>query len=285
MTEKTAHLKAEHSRFAYSFLPGTLFVLLLWLIFVLAWVTDANLAWLGVFPHNFFGLIGIFTGPLIHGDLKHVLSNSFPLILLSGFILFTHRRKALSVFTFVYVGSGQLTWFIGRHAYHIGASGVVYGLAGFLLSQGVLRRDRASLAVSLAVLFLYGGLFYGLFPSEERISWEGHIGGVVAGFGAALLYGERVRKETAAGVPGAAQAVKALQEQHLSSTLQPPQHRLPLQYTLATPGTNQKYHYRYQLNNRTGMVEPPTNEAASSSNTPERTGRRYGRKTETAKVN
>ena len=162
----------ESSRFAYSFLPGLLFIVLIWLIHLLTYLTDANITFLGVYPRSFFGLAGVFLSPLIHADLKHLLSNTFPLVLLSGFILFIHRREGANVIALVYILSGVFTWFIGRQAHHIGASGVVYGMAGYLLFRGFITRDRGALAVAFAVLFLYSGLFYGLFPKEERISWE-----------------------------------------------------------------------------------------------------------------
>ena len=249
-------MQSESQRFAYSFLPGTLFVALIWLISLLAYLTGVDLTWLGVLPRKFFGLVGVFTGPLIHSGLIHLLSNSFPLVLLSGFILFLHRAVALRVFIFVYLGSGLITWFIGRNAYHVGASGVVYGLAGYLLLNGLLRRDRAGLAVALAILFLYGGLFYGLFPVEERISWEGHLGGLVAGGLAALLYGES--KEKPARVlaeAGETQTADRLPvAQHQSSTLA--SNRYTVRYTIGAGQPKAVYQHRCLLNPSSGMVEP-----------------------------
>ena len=251
-----ADMQPESERFAYSFLPGTLFVALTWLISLLVYLTDVDLTWLGVLPRRFFGLVGVFTGPLIHSGLIHLLSNTFPLVLLSGFILFLHRAVALRVFAFVYLGSGLITWFIGRTAYHVGASGVVYGLAGYLLINGVLRRDRAGLAVALAILFLYGGLFYGLFPAEERISWEGHLGGLVAGGMAALLYGESKEKpaQPILETGEAETAVWFQVAQHQSSTLG--SNRYTIRYTVDAGNPKAVYHHRYLLNPVSGMVEP-----------------------------
>ncbi|MDO6388922.1 rhomboid family intramembrane serine protease [Pontibacter sp. BT731] len=248
-------LKAEHERFAYSFLPGTLFVGLIWLVALLSYLNDVNLAWLGIHPRDFLGLVGVFLGPLIHSGLIHLLSNSFPLVLLSGFILFLHRPVALRVFVLVYVLSGLFTWFIGRDAYHVGASGVVYGLAGYLLFNGVMRRDRAGLAISLAILFLYSGLFYGLFPSEEHISWEGHLGGLLAGLVAAMLYGEHVDKQQPAipVEPPLSRGELLAQQSHQSSTLAG-QH-YTWRYTLASDEPTKKYNQKARLNTKTGMLE------------------------------
>ncbi|MBD1395588.1 rhomboid family intramembrane serine protease [Pontibacter sp. JH31] len=259
-------LQAENERFAYSFLPGTLFIALIWLIALLVYLTGVELSWLGIRPREFFGLIGVVAGPLIHSGLNHLLSNSFPLVLLSGFILFLHRPVALRVVVLVYVLSGLFTWFIGRDAYHVGASGVVYGLAGFLLFNGIMRRDRAGLAVSLAVLFLYGGLFYGLFPSEERISWEGHLGGLIAGLVAAVVYGEHVESKKEALLPEQtpdAQHAISLQQRHQSSTLA--QGPYTWRYTIATGQPEAKHEFACRVNPRTGMAEALTHPTKYSS--------------------
>lgn len=256
-------LQAENERFAYSFLPGMLFVGLIWLIALLVYLSDVQLTWLGVRPREFFGLVGVVAGPLIHSDLVHLLSNSFPLVLLSGFILFLHRTVALRVFVLVYLLSGLITWFIGRNAYHVGASGVVYGLAGFLLFNGILRRDRAGLAVSLAILFLYSGLFYGLFPAEERISWEGHLGGLVAGLVSALLYGESIDKPKITVPETAAPVAPDYQQLHQSSTLA--QGGYTWRYTIGTSHPVKVYQQQGTLNPKTGMLELPTQTSGFSS--------------------
>ena len=250
----------DNTNFAYSFLPGTLFVALLCLISLLSYLTDANLTWLGVRPRSFFGLIGIVTSPLIHGDLLHLLSNAFPLVLLSGFILFMHRRVAVRVMVLVYVLSGILTWFIGRPSYHIGASGIVYGLAGFLLFNGFLRHNRGAMAVSMAVLFLYSGLFYGLLPTEERVSWEGHIGGFAAGLAAALVYGEgvfgRVRKP--------AYIAPSVVQRHVSNTMGPHYRHMHINYQVLEPD-KEKSHY-YTFDTATGEANALTNDGNVPSN-------------------
>lgn len=225
--------------FGYSFLPGLLFAGLLWLISLLSYLTGARLAFLGISPREFFGLVGVFAGPLIHGDLVHLLSNTFPLVLLSGFILYMHRKVALRVVVLVYLLSGLLTWLIGRQAYHIGASGVVYGLAGFLLFNGFLSRNRGAMAVSLAVLFLYSGLFYGLFPNNEGVSWEGHLAGLVAGLVAAIAYGDpKPVPENAPIEPGVVQ-------RHMSSTIGAQYQHMHIAYKVEPAAKPQRYTYTY----------------------------------------
>jgi len=252
LEKDTRLLQDESTYFAYSFLPGTLFVALLWLIHLLSFLTGADLAWLGVLPRRFFGLIGVLTGPLIHSDLLHLLSNSFPLVLVSGFILLLQGRKAERVFVLVYVLSGLLNWVIGRAGYHVGASGVVYGLVGFLLFNGFLRQHRGAMAVSLAVLFLYSGLFYGLFPAAERVSWEGHLAGLLAGLVAAVVYGD-TRK--AAQAPPA--LAPGLVQRHLSHTIGPHYQHMLISYEIKGTGTGTSS-FTYTYNPATGVAQAPT---------------------------
>ncbi|RDV16237.1 rhomboid family intramembrane serine protease [Pontibacter diazotrophicus] len=253
-------LQDQEVHFGYSFLPGILFVALMALISLLSYLTNASLSWLGVLPRSFFGLIGVVTGPLIHSGLLHLLSNAFPLVLLSGFILFLHRRTAPRVILLIYVLSGILTWFIGRQAYHIGASGVVYGLAGFLLFKGFLQQNRSSMAVSLAVLFLYSGLFYGLFPNEEHVSWEGHIAGLIAGLVAAIVYSEG-NKQPADQKP----IEPGIVQRHMSNTMGAHYHYFGIHYAVREQ-KKQTITYTYILNAATGAANMPTKRAAVSSN-------------------
>lgn len=248
----------EGLHFGYSFYPGLLFAALMWLVSLLSYLTGADLAFLGIMPRNFLGLIGVFFGPLIHGDLLHLLSNSFPLVLLSGFILYMHRRVALKVFVLIYLGSGLLTWLIGRQAYHIGASGVIYGMAGYLLFNGFLRQNRASMAVSLAVLFLYSGLFYGLFPGEAGVSWEGHLAGIFIGLVAAIAYGEGNLEQ-----PTSTPLEPDVVQRHVSSTVGPHYQHMYISYSVHPENLHQIYSYTFETDaglNRTKAVKAASKE-------------------------
>jgi len=245
LAEKNINIsrEEENSRFIFSFLPGTLFVMLLWLICLLTYLTGVNIGWLGVLPRNIFGLIGILTGPLIHADLIHLLSNSFPFVLLSGFILFQEKKEGVSILLFIYFLSGLFTWFIGRQSYHIGASGVIYGMAGYLLFKGFFGRDRGALAVSLAVLFLYSGLFYGLFPGEERVSWEGHLSGLIAGLLAAFTFSSSTTDKKTNEPATEPEAPVAQQQQHTSHTLENATTPYFMQYSLSDKTVPETFTY------------------------------------------
>ena len=84
--------------------------------------------------------------------------------------------------------SGILLWGIGRPNYHIGASGIIYALATFLFTSGVIKKDTRLAAISLIIAFLYGSLIWGIFPSKVNISWEGHLSGLISGVTVAIFY-------------------------------------------------------------------------------------------------
>ncbi|MBM3404095.1 MAG: rhomboid family intramembrane serine protease [Bacteroidetes bacterium] len=168
------------------------FLFLLWVIMIIDLHFHLELPQYGLYPLQKKGLIGILTMPLLHANLSHLMANSIPVLVLSAALFFFYEKIAWPVFFWIYLLSGLWTWFLARSdAPHVGASGLIYGLAAFLFTSGVIRRDNRLAALSLLVAFLYGGLLWGVFPQffpMERISWEGHLMGLVAGFVIALFY-------------------------------------------------------------------------------------------------
>ncbi len=163
------------------------FVGLIWLVWLIDLVFDLALQRLGVFPRSPNGLVGIVVGPLIHSSFGHVFSNTLPLLILGSAFLYAYPKSARIGIPAIYVGSGLGVWLFARSSYHIGASGLSYGMMFFLFTIGVLRRDRLSIAVSLTVFFLYGSMIWGIFPIKAGISFESHLFGAVLGTGLAVL--------------------------------------------------------------------------------------------------
>jgi membrane associated rhomboid family serine protease len=86
------------------------------------------------------------------------------------------------VFFRCYIITNILVWiFSPRASYHIGASGLIYGLASFLIFFGLIRQDFLSLLISMGVVIAYGGIFYGVLPMDPRVSWESHLAGALVG--------------------------------------------------------------------------------------------------------
>lgn len=165
------------------------FVMLIWFIF---WIDSRfmlNLYHLGVLPGEMQGVFGIVTSPLIHGSLMHLVNNTFPILALGAGLFYFYPRIAWKVIAISWISSGVLTWLIGRESsYHIGASGIIYALAGFIFLCGILRKQPRLLALSLLVVFFYGSLVWGVLPIEDTISWEAHLGGAISGFALAVVY-------------------------------------------------------------------------------------------------
>lgn len=143
---------------------------------------------LGIIPRTQKGLIGIATSPFLHANIKHLISNTIPL----GVLLFVtyqfYPKKVFPVICTSILIGGLLVWLFGRDANHIGASGLIYGLAAFLIVNGFVEQKFVPLLVSVAIIIFYGGLFWGMFPSmRSYISWEGHLFGAIAGVVASFV--------------------------------------------------------------------------------------------------
>jgi membrane associated rhomboid family serine protease len=166
---------------------------LMWFSFLLEWVYGWPLSAFGIVPRTITGLTGILTGPLVHGDILHLLSNSVPLLFLGTMLFYIYERIAYLVFFRAYIWTNVLVWLFGRPANHIGASGVVYGLAFFLISFGFFRRDFTSIVISIFTLMTYGGIFYGILPGNPFVSWESHLGGALVGIFSAVNFSKLKR--------------------------------------------------------------------------------------------
>jgi membrane associated rhomboid family serine protease len=169
-------------------LTPLLFPVILWIVHLTSLVLNLNLNRMGVLPRNLTGLIGIITSPLIHADFSHLISNTFPLVILGWIIFYFYRRVSYILFIFIYLITGLLVWIFARQVYHIGASGVVYGFVSFLFFSGIFRRDNKSVALALVITFLYGGLVWGMVPGWKDISWESHLFGAITGLIAAYIF-------------------------------------------------------------------------------------------------
>lgn len=161
-------VELEKRIFKYSLVVPVIFLIFIWLIKISEIVLDIQLYHLGVFPRSVNGLIGILTSPLIHADFKHLIANSPSFLVLSTALFFFYRKVALRIFILNYFLSGILLWLGGREVWHIGASGIIYGMAAFLLFSGIFRQDLRLLTISLIVTFLYGSFIWGLFPSSPK---------------------------------------------------------------------------------------------------------------------
>jgi len=206
-------MKSEIHRFKRGVAYSLAFVLLLWSVEAFEQAFSLDLREFGILPRTLKGAVGIITGPLVHGDIFHLISNTFPLIILGVGIFFFYNSIAFEVIFLVYFLTGLWVWVAAREAYHIGASGLVYGLLSFLFFSGIFRRDPRTMAVSLILFFIYGtNMIYGVFPVEEGISWESHLIGALMGLVCAFYF----MKVKSSLIPGTLGGRKA--EDHFNST-------------------------------------------------------------------
>lgn len=153
----------------------------LWVFNLFNWATRSRFNLLGLIPRKIYGLPGIIFSPLLHGDFTHLLFNTLPFFALSLFILSTGINHYIKVTCIIWVLQGILLWLFGRKGNHIGASGLIAGYFSFVLAQAIDRPTVTTLFVGGIALYYFGGILFSLFPSEERVSWEGHLFGFIAG--------------------------------------------------------------------------------------------------------
>jgi membrane associated rhomboid family serine protease len=195
-TNKNIEIKEEVSRdlsrgkpkFRMTLFISMSFIILIWLVRIFEEYTHIDLSVYGVYPRETYGLYGIIFAPLIHGDFSHLISNSITLFVLMLFLFYAYTNSSFRVFLISYFATNAMVWFFGRPSYHIGASGLVYGILAFLFFVGLFRRDPRSIGLSLLVTFLYGGLVWGIFPSDPKISFESHFAGAIIGIICAVLF-------------------------------------------------------------------------------------------------
>jgi membrane associated rhomboid family serine protease len=163
-----------------------------WIVFIFDSVFSLRLLRYGLAPLDVSRLYGVCTVPFLHDGLDHLISNTPSLFLLVFGLFLFYDRKAWTILLNHYLISGFTTWCMGRQeSMHVGASGLVYALAAFHFSSGLIRKEPRQMAFSLLVAFLYGGFVWAFFPTlyiYTSISWEGHLSGLLTGIALAFYY-------------------------------------------------------------------------------------------------
>ena len=171
---------STQSKYSIFILPA-LFILVLFFVEWTEHTYGIRFAKYGVLPRTLEGLKGVLLSPFIHSDWKHLTNNALPLFVLTATLGFFYKGIAKEVFLWSWFISGLWLWAIGRPSFHIGASGLLYALASFLFFSGFIRKHTKLMSISMFVVFLYGGMVWGIFPMKKHISWEGHLAGALAG--------------------------------------------------------------------------------------------------------
>ena len=181
------HSKRSQANFSLAVKIAGSFVALLWFIHGLNSVFDHKLNVLALQPREFIGLLGIVFAPLLHANFSHLIANSLPLLVLLTGTLYLFPNSSLRVLPAVYIGTGVVVWLFARPSFHLGASGLVYGLAAYVFIAGIIRRDSRAIAAALLVYFLYGTLVWGVLPIKPGVSWETHLAAAIIGLLMAVI--------------------------------------------------------------------------------------------------
>ncbi|MCX6251101.1 MAG: rhomboid family intramembrane serine protease [Bacteroidetes bacterium] len=185
-------MNEDQRKIFQSLIYPAIFVLVIWLVKLVEVIFIIDLQQFGLQPLHLKGLPGIITAPLLHANFSHLFANTIPLFVLSSLLFYFYRVIAWRIVILSWLITGLWVWFIGRgDSIHIGASGVVYAFASFLFLSGIIRRDAKLMSITLLISFLYGGMVWGVFPQlfpRERISWESHMMGILAGIVLAVYF-------------------------------------------------------------------------------------------------
>jgi membrane associated rhomboid family serine protease len=180
-------VRQDSERLTRAFLLSAAFALALWLVKIVETVAGLEMVQYGIHPGRISGLTGILAAPFIHGSPEHLVANTLPIVILGTALLYGYPKSARIVIPALFLGAGLGVWLFGRESYHVGASGLTFGLMFFVFTIGVLRWDRRAIGLALVVFFLYGGMVWGVFPIDPQVSYESHLSGGLTGVALALV--------------------------------------------------------------------------------------------------
>lgn len=168
-------------RLLTALIPVVLVLGLVWIVFIADGWFHLDLHRFGIRPREVSGLIGVLAAPFLHANWDHIAGNSLSALVLGWLLVYFYPRQSFRVLVFCWLVGGFWVWLFARPSYHIGASGVIYGMASFLFFSGVVKRHLAHAGVSFMIMALYGGWIWGVLPIEPEKSWESHLAGGVVG--------------------------------------------------------------------------------------------------------
>jgi membrane associated rhomboid family serine protease len=153
----------------------------MWVAEIVDAILPYNMDQHGIRPRSDEGLLGIAAAPFLHGGFAHLIANTSAFVILGLLVVWTSGRY-LAVTIGIAVLGGLGVWLVAApNSVHIGASGLVYGYAAFLVAWGVLTRKLRNLLIAVAVILVYGGIVIGVLPGQDGVSWQGHLFGAIAG--------------------------------------------------------------------------------------------------------
>jgi len=193
--DETYKKVSKVKQFISVFFFPTVLLVIIWSVFLIEYYTSLTFWEYGLYPRKLSGLIGVIASPFIHGDLGHIVNNSFPLFVLVALLRFFYKGFSYKVILWIVILSGIWAWVFARPSYHIGASGLIYGIASFIFFGGIIIKETKHIAISLLIVFLYGSIVWGIFPVDYTKSWECHFTGFFAGLVMAYYYKKELKEK------------------------------------------------------------------------------------------
>jgi len=173
-----------------------LITITIWTIGIINWLSHYQLNQYGIFPREPGALLGIIASPLLHGSFQHLLNNTVSFLILGWLVSLYNKsghNQLIKLTLFVAFWGGLLTWLLARPSFHIGLSGVIFGYWGFITINGLFEKSFKSILISIIAIFFYGGMAFGVLPSQPNISFEGHFFGALSGIVYSYLYRRKSR--------------------------------------------------------------------------------------------
>jgi membrane associated rhomboid family serine protease len=197
LPEKPEFPKPNLKQIATAQLPLLISIAVMWVVQILNVIPSVDVERFGIVPRRIRGLFGIVLAPFLHVSFSHLIANTVPLAVMGAVIGWHNRKRFGAVFGLTALGSGLGVWLIApKGTVTLGASGVVFGMLGYLLARGVFDRKFTSILIGIGALIFYGGMLFGVLPNRTGVSWQAHLFGFLAGVASAWLLSKRSAKAT-----------------------------------------------------------------------------------------
>ncbi|MFR9675405.1 rhomboid family intramembrane serine protease [Streptomyces sp. TR06-5] len=182
MTSETTHRTTSALKIVL------LWVGLLWLLEAVDYATGHALDTFGIAPRRTDELVDVVPAAFMHFGFDHLMANTVPLLVLGFMAALRGVRTFLAVALITIVVSGLGVWLTAPAPSNTaGASGLVFGLFGYLVVRGFVDRRIGDVALGGVVVVLYGSILWGVLPTTPGVSWQGHLFGLIGGVMAAFM--------------------------------------------------------------------------------------------------